>query len=105
MLKSVDSFIAVSRHSAGRFAAWSNVLMLAVIFVFGIYGAMAAAALDQAPVEPVVFGVIGLGLLLGVGVPITVGDQVIGAVGVAGGSPDQDHQIAAAGAAALESAL
>ena len=25
MLKSVDSFIAVSRYSAGRFAAWSNV--------------------------------------------------------------------------------
>ncbi len=37
----------------------------------------------------------------GGGVPIAVGGEVIGAVGVAGGSPDQDHQIAAAGAAAL----
>ena len=60
-------------RSHPTFAAWSNVLMLAVIFVFGVYGAMVAAALDRAPEEPVVFGVIGLGLLLGVGVPITVG--------------------------------
>ena len=37
----------------------------------------------------------------GGGVPITIGDEVVGAVGVAGGSPDQDHQVAAAGAAAL----
>ena len=60
-------------RSHPTFAAWSNVLMLAVIFVFAVYGAMVAAALDRAPKEPVVFGVIGLGLLLGVGVPITVG--------------------------------
>jgi adenylate cyclase len=60
-------------RSHPTFAAWSNVLMLAVIFVFGVYGAMVAAVLDRAPKEPVVFGVIGLGLLLGVGVPITVG--------------------------------
>ena len=60
-------------RSHPTFAAWSNVLMLAVIFVFGVYGAMVAAALDRAPKEPVVFGVIGLGLLLAVGVPITVG--------------------------------
>jgi adenylate cyclase len=60
-------------RSRPTFAAWSNVLMLAVIFVFGVYGAMVAAALDRAPEEPVVFGAIGLGLLLGVGVPITVG--------------------------------
>ncbi len=37
----------------------------------------------------------------GGGVPITVGGVVIGAVGVAGGSPDQDHEIASAGADAL----
>jgi adenylate cyclase len=60
-------------RSHPTFAAWSNVLMLAVIFMFGVYGAMVAAALDRAPREPLVFGVIGLGLLLGVGVPITVG--------------------------------
>jgi adenylate cyclase len=60
-------------RSHPTFATWSNVLMLAVIFVFAIYGAMVAAALGRAHEEPVVFVVIGLGLLLGVGVPITVG--------------------------------
>ena len=37
----------------------------------------------------------------GGGVPITVGGEIIGAVGVAGGSPDQDHEIASAGANSL----
>ena len=37
----------------------------------------------------------------GGGVPITVGGLVIGAIGVAGGSPDQDHEIASAGANVL----
>jgi adenylate cyclase len=60
-------------RSHPTFATWSNVLMLAVIFVFGVFGAMVAAALDRAHRDPVVFGVIGLGLLLAVGVPITVG--------------------------------
>lgn len=36
----------------------------------------------------------------GGGVPISVNGEVVGAVGVAGGTPDQDHEIAAAGAAA-----
>jgi glc operon protein GlcG len=39
--------------------------------------------------------------LLGGGVPLRAGAQVIGAIGVGGGSPDQDVQIAEAGAAAL----
>jgi uncharacterized protein GlcG (DUF336 family) len=38
----------------------------------------------------------------GGGVPITVAGEVVGAVGVAGGTPDQDHEVASAGAAALE---
>ncbi len=37
----------------------------------------------------------------GGGVPITVDGEIVGAIGVAGGSPDQDHEIAAAGAAAI----
>lgn len=41
-------------------------------------------------------------ITFGGGVPITVDGEVIGAVGVAGGYPDQDHEVAAAGAAALE---
>lgn len=35
------------------------------------------------------------------GVPLMDGDQVIGAVGSSGGTPDQDAQVAEAGAAAL----
>jgi uncharacterized protein GlcG (DUF336 family) len=37
----------------------------------------------------------------GGGVPVIVDGEVVGAVGVAGGSPDQDHEIASAGAAAV----
>jgi uncharacterized protein GlcG (DUF336 family) len=43
-------------------------------------------------------------ITFGGGVLITDGDEVLGAIGVAGGSPDQDHEIAAAGAAALDEA-
>ncbi len=37
----------------------------------------------------------------GGGTPITLDGAIVGAIGVAGGSPDQDHEIAAAGAAAV----
>lgn len=37
----------------------------------------------------------------GGGVPITVGGEVIGGIGCAGGTTDQDHEVASAGAAAL----
>jgi uncharacterized protein GlcG (DUF336 family) len=40
-------------------------------------------------------------ITFGGGVLVTVNGEVVGAIGVAGGSPDQDHEIAAAGAAAL----
>jgi len=40
-------------------------------------------------------------ITFGGGVLLTVDGDVVGAVGVAGGSPDQDHEIAAAGAAAI----
>jgi uncharacterized protein GlcG (DUF336 family) len=40
-------------------------------------------------------------IVFGGGVPITVNGEVIGAIGVAGGSPDQDHEVATAGVAAL----
>jgi uncharacterized protein GlcG (DUF336 family) len=36
----------------------------------------------------------------GGGVPITVAGEIVGAIGVAGGTPDQDHEIASAGATA-----
>lgn len=39
----------------------------------------------------------------GGGVPITLDGAIVGAIGVAGGSPDQDHEVAEAGAAAVRS--
>ena len=36
-------------------------------------------------------------------VPLLVGGRVIGAIGCGGGSPDEDHECAAAGAAAVSS--
>ena len=40
--------------------------------------------------------------VFGGGVPLTDGDgRVVGGVGVSGGSPEQDHDVAAAGAAAF----
>ena len=35
------------------------------------------------------------------GIPLKKGNQVVGAIGVSGGSGDQDHAVAAAGAAAF----
>ncbi|MCY7401462.1 MAG: heme-binding protein [Nocardioides sp.] len=40
-------------------------------------------------------------ITFGGGVLVTMDGEPVGAIGVAGGSPDQDHEIAAAGAAAL----
>ena len=37
----------------------------------------------------------------GGGIPLIVGDEIVGAIGASGGTPDQDHQVAEAGAAAL----
>jgi len=39
----------------------------------------------------------------GGGRPLAVGDEIVGAIGIAGGSPDQDDEVAAAGAAPLGS--
>ena len=39
--------------------------------------------------------------VFGGGVAITEGETVVGAVGVSGGSAEQDHEIAEAGAAAV----
>jgi uncharacterized protein GlcG (DUF336 family) len=38
----------------------------------------------------------------GGGLPLTIGDEIVGAIGVAGGSGEQDVEVATAGAAALE---
>jgi adenylate cyclase len=60
-------------RSRPTFAAWSSVSMLAVVFLFAVDGAMLAAVFDRAREEPVLFVVIGCALMLGFGVPITVG--------------------------------
>jgi uncharacterized protein GlcG (DUF336 family) len=43
-------------------------------------------------------------ITFGGGVPIQVDGEVVGAIGVAGGTPDQDHTVAEAGAAAAKNA-
>ena len=35
------------------------------------------------------------------GIPLHRGEQIVGAIGVSGGTPDQDHMVAEAGVAAL----
>jgi adenylate cyclase len=60
-------------RSRPTFAAWSNLSMLAVAFVFSIAGAMATAVFDRASHVPLLWVVIGCALTLGFAVPITVG--------------------------------
>ncbi|OBB96224.1 adenylate/guanylate cyclase domain-containing protein [Mycobacterium sp. 852002-30065_SCH5024008] len=60
-------------RSRPTFAAWSNLAMLAVAFVFSIVGATAAAVFGRAGQGPVLWVVIGCLLTLGFAVPITVG--------------------------------
>ena len=55
------------------FAAWSNVSILAVAFVYAIAGAMLAAVVDRASEVPVLAVAFGGALTLGFAVPITVG--------------------------------
>lgn len=40
-------------------------------------------------------------VIFGGGMPLKRGERIVGAVGVSGGKPDQDHAVAAAGAAAF----
>ncbi|WP_068180851.1 adenylate/guanylate cyclase domain-containing protein [Mycobacterium sp. UM_CSW] len=55
------------------FAAWSNLSVLAVTFVFSTAGDMLAAVVDRATQLPLLWVVIGVGMTLVFGVPITVG--------------------------------
>jgi class 3 adenylate cyclase len=60
-------------RSRPTFAAWSNLSMLAVAFVFSSAGAAVAAVFNRASQVPVLWIVIGGALTLGFAVPITVG--------------------------------
>jgi class 3 adenylate cyclase len=60
-------------RSRPTFAAWSNVSVLAVAFVFAVAGAMLAAVFERATSVPLLWGVIGCAMTLGFAVPISVG--------------------------------
>lgn len=60
-------------RSRPTFATWSNVAMLAAVFVFAVAGAWLAVVFDRARGVPVLCLVIGCALMLGFAVPIAVG--------------------------------
>ena len=60
-------------RSRPTFAAWSSASMLAIVFVFTVYGAMLTAAFDGAREQPLLFLAIGCALTVGLGLPLTVG--------------------------------
>jgi adenylate cyclase len=60
-------------RSRPTFAAWSNVFVLASVFVFAVVGAMVAAVFGRGREEPFLFIVIGCALTLVFGVPFTIG--------------------------------
>lgn len=62
-----------SPRSRPTFAAWSNVAVLAIMFVVAIDGAMLATVFDRASEKPVIFVVIGCSIAVGFGMPMTVG--------------------------------
>jgi adenylate cyclase len=59
-------------RSRPTFAAWSNVAVLAVVFIFALSGAMMAAAFDRVRDVPVLCVVIASALALGFAVPLTI---------------------------------
>jgi adenylate cyclase len=60
-------------RSRPTFAAWSSVSMLAIVFVFSVYGAMLTAVFDRVREEPLLFVAIGCAWTVGLGLPLTVG--------------------------------
>jgi adenylate cyclase len=60
-------------RSRPSFAAWSNLSVLAVAFIFAVAGAMLAAVFDRVREVPVLWIVIGCAMTVGFAVPITVG--------------------------------
>jgi adenylate cyclase len=60
-------------RSRPSFAVWSNIFVLASAFIFAVDAAMLAAAFAHTREEPVLFIVIGGVLILGFGVPTTLG--------------------------------
>lgn len=60
-------------RSRPSFAAWSNVTVLGVAFIFAVAGAMLAVTVDQVRQAPLLVVLIGCGLVVFFAVPLTVG--------------------------------
>jgi class 3 adenylate cyclase len=60
-------------RSRPTFAAWSDMLVVAVAFVFTVAGAMVAAVFDRVSEVPIVWVAIGCAFTLVFGLPMTVG--------------------------------
>ncbi|WP_049622781.1 GlcG/HbpS family heme-binding protein [Frateuria defendens] len=65
---------------------------------------LAGAVQPGAPLFGIWAAEAGPAVFIGGGVPVRIGGRVVGAVGVGGATPEQDHEVAAAAAAALETA-
>jgi class 3 adenylate cyclase len=59
-------------RSRPTFAAWSDMSLLAAVFLFAVAGAMFAAVFDRASAVPVLWVVIGCVLTFGFALPLTV---------------------------------
>lgn len=60
-------------RSRPTFATWSSLALLASSFLFAVDGTMLVAAFGWIREEPVLFAVIGCALVIGFGMPMTVG--------------------------------
>ncbi|MEE2854566.1 MAG: HAMP domain-containing protein, partial [Actinomycetota bacterium] len=60
-------------RSRPTFAFWSSVALLASSFLFAVDGTMLLAAIGWAREQPVLFAIIGCALVIGFGMPMTVG--------------------------------
>ena len=60
-------------RSRPTFATWSSVALLASSFLFAVDGTMLVAVFRWAREQPVLFAVIGCALVIGFGMPMTVG--------------------------------
>ncbi|OBJ15969.1 adenylate/guanylate cyclase domain-containing protein [Mycobacterium colombiense] len=60
-------------RSRPTFAAWASLALLASSFLFAVDGTMLVAAFRWAREQPVLFAVIGCALVIGFGMPMTVG--------------------------------
>ena len=95
--------IAVAKMTGSR-RGTSTYAAIGKATVSAVWGSPSADVAGRLPKEVLELGQAMYGqrlLFLRGGVPITDGDQLIGSVGAAGGTGEQDEEIAQAGAAAF----